>query len=184
MSPQSFIGETGRVLASSLQELRVLSFSRICPDEDTQHEMSEDSFQGRCDGSLGKDTTCESNEKSKGVLSLMVDKADQNKPPAPNLYSTAANMEKSTERPSRNNRHDFSSTPRTSFSDTSAKYSQNKECEYSLDLNLDVFDEYSRASCESLEPEDSCEEETDSQRSDDLFGNYEPRPDPRCMMGV
>lgn len=168
------------------EELHTLPLSEMFTEDckATDQEMDENSSQGYC-GVITRRVKHGSTEKIEDDLSQIVDEADQNLYPVPDLYSTAAKMEENSECSTPTERHACGSTPRASFSDTSATYGQNVELGNTSDSELDVFDEENSISfSDSLEQKDSSEGETDSQSSDFVFGsNYEPRPDPRWILG-
>ncbi|XP_026777648.3 cytokine receptor family member B12 isoform X2 [Pangasianodon hypophthalmus] len=168
-----------------------LPLSRICTDDckAAHEEVDENSSQGYYGGVTRKVVRRGSVEKIEdSLLSQIVDEADQNVPPVPDLYSTAAKMEETSECLTQTGCHAYGLTPRTSFSDISlpsAAYGQNTEIENTLDSELDMFDEENSRSSYYPEQNDSSEGETDSPDPDFDFGsNYEPRPDPRWMSNV
>lgn len=166
------------VLMLNSEELQSLPLSRMFTDDPTAspQETDENSSQGY-HGNVTR-------KLEDGLLFRIVDEADQNLYPVPDLYSIAVKMEESSACSTQTEHHAYHSTPRTSFSGASAAYGQNTGLDNNFDSDMDVFDEEnSRSLCDSSERKGSFEEETDSRHYDLVFrSNYEPRPDPRCIL--
>lgn len=160
---------------------RTLTFSRMCTDEATRQEASEDSSQGYYDDEARNGDR----RGPDGLLSQRVDEADQYEAPVWDPYGTAATMEESEECSTQTEHRADGVTPGTSFSDPSAMYGQDTELGNAFVLEPDALDgENCWPSCDSSRQDDSGEGEMDSQHSDDVFeSHYEPRPDPCWMLG-
>lgn len=171
------------VLTVNSEELCTLPLSLMFTDDSTaacQMRSDENSSQGY----FGRAVWRGSGKVIKyGSCSEIMDEADQDVPPACDLYSTAAKIEDTDERSTQTEYHAGGLTPRSSFSGLSLPSGQNAEIENTLDSDLDTFDkENSWSFYVYSEQKDSSEGETDSIHSEFVFeSNYEPRPD-LCWM--
>ncbi|XP_027034418.1 cytokine receptor family member B12 isoform X2 [Tachysurus fulvidraco] len=161
------------------EDPRALPVSRIHIDDckATHQELAEDSSQCYYGGS-------EENFKE-GLFSQLMDGADQDMLPLPDLYSTAAKMEEQWEYPTEAeyysdglilNTDSFSSHSQLNSVDTSQTGNMN-------DSVLFAFDENSKSSFCYSENKES-EAEAESLFSDVVSRSYEPRPDPRWMRNL
>ncbi|KAM9441497.1 cytokine receptor family member B12 isoform 1-T1 [Clarias gariepinus] len=173
------IKRNGQVLIPISEEPHNLSLLHIYPDDcKAKYQEKDDNLShGYHTGVARMMVRRESVKKIEdGLLFQVVDVKDQNKPSVVNLYSTAAKMEEADECLSLSECHACGVTPRTSFPGLSPTCSKNADVENTLDSEPNVFDEENFSS-------DYLEE---SNSSDGMMfnfeSNYEPRPDPCCML--
>ncbi|XP_060719036.1 cytokine receptor family member B12 isoform X2 [Tachysurus vachellii] len=156
------------------EDLRVLPVSQILTDDckATHQELAEDYYGGS-----------EENYKE-GLFSQIVDVADQDMLPVPDLYSTCAKMEEQWEYPTEAECYSDGLTLNT---DSFSSHSQLNSVDTSQtgNMNDSVLFEFDEKSSFCYSENKESEAETESLFSDAVSGsNYEPRPDPRWMRNL